>query len=255
MSYFAMDYYNQIAQGRYSNITPWEKLGFNDTIVNVEEDIIPQGGLYTWPAAATKMDLVSSNANDDGDPVGTGARTVTIYGLGATYNSLSETVTLNGTTPVQTANTYLRINNMRVATVGALNKPAGNLTLSETGGTTYRYGYIRAGFTRQRTMIYTVPLGQTLYIVSGTFSSTSGSATHWLRWTLRATYDDRAGLVLPANFFMPISEFQIQDATFQRDYQIPMRLPATVDIKLSGIADAVGSNEVCSCALRGYLVS
>jgi len=102
MSYLASPFYDNIAQGRYSNIQSWSKIGFNPEIKNVTEDLIPQGGVYTFPASATKMDLVSDNDNDGktGSPSSTGARTVTIYGLGATYNSLSETVTMNGTTPV-----------------------------------------------------------------------------------------------------------------------------------------------------------
>jgi hypothetical protein len=60
---------------------------------------------------------------------------------------------------------------------------------------------------------------------------------------------------LPANFFMPFFEFQIQDACMVREFFIPLRFPATTDIKLSGIADASGADEACSCALRGYLVS
>jgi hypothetical protein len=147
----------------------------------------------------------------------TGARTVTIYGLGATYNELSETVTLAGTTPVETVNEYLRINNMRVATVGASNVPEGNLTLSEANGTTYRYGYIRAGFTRQRNCIYTVPLGKTLYITDKTISAVCGAAGHWTRFTLRANYDDKSDTVLARGLWVPYAEISIVESTFEKE--------------------------------------
>lgn len=256
MSYFKVPFYDAVSQKQYSTIVRWDKLGFNPEIKNVEEDLIPQGGVYTFPAAATKMDLVSDNDNDGktGSPSSTGARTVTIYGLGATYNSLSETITMNGTTPVQTANTYLRINNMRVATAGTGGKPIGNLSLSETGGTTYKYGYIRAGFTRQRTMIYTVPLGSTLYITSVSLSAVCGASGHWTRFTFRANYDDKADVVRAVGLYYPYFETSIVESAFERPFAMPIRFPATTDIKMSAICDGTVTM-LCENVMRGYLAT
>jgi hypothetical protein len=254
MAYIGSTFYDGIAQKRYSNIVRWEKLGYNPDIKNVEEDLWSYGGVYTFPAAATKMDLVSSDAADDGNPVGTGARTVTIYGLLADKTEASETLTMNGTAAVQTANTYLRINNMRVATVGAINAPVGNLTLSETGGTTYRYGYIRAGFTRQRNCIYTVPTGKTLYITSSVYSAVTGASGHWTRFTLRATYDDKSDTLLPAGFYMPYTELSIVESSFTKSYENPLRFIAGTDLKVSAICDATVVM-LSQCVLRGYLTT
>jgi len=252
MSYFKVPFFDAISQNQYSNIVAWSKLGFNPEIKNLDEDIWSYGGTYVWPASATKMDLVSSDADDaDGD---TGARTVTIYGLGATYNELSETVTMAGTTPVETVNEYLRINNMRVATTGASNAPEGNLTLSEANGTTYRYGYIRTLFTRQRNCIYTVPLGKTLYITSALYSAVTGAVGHWTRFTLRANYDDKSDTILARGLWMPHTELSIVETSFTRDYEIPERFPATTDVKVSAVCDGTVTM-LCQCVLRGYLVT
>jgi hypothetical protein len=255
MSFVASDFYNNVAQKKYSNIIYWSKIGFNPDIRNAEEDLLPQGGVYTFPATATKMDLVSTDADDDGDPADTGARTITIYGLLADYSEASETLTLNGTTPVTTANTYLRINNMRVASAGSSNAPEGILSLSETTGTTYKYGYIRNGFTRQRTLIYTVPLGKTLYITSETLSAVCGASGHWTRYTLRATYDEKADTVLRAGLYMPFMETSIVESAFERHFAIPLRFPATTDIKLSAVTDTSGTATLVPGVLRGYLVT
>ena len=255
MSYIGRNFLTNIALGGYSNIVPWSKTGYNGDVDNADEDLWPYGGVYTFPASATKMDLVSSDGGDDGNPVGLGARTVNLYGVGSDYSELSETITLNGTTPVQTANTYLRINTMRVATAGAGGVPIGNLTLSETGGTTYRYGYIRAGFTRQRQMIYTVPLGKTLYITSITISGANASASHWARFTLRANYDEKSGLVLATTLFMPFFEDMVVDQSFAKEYSVPIKFPATVSLRMNVISDAGASNEICSSTMRGFVTT
>ena len=250
--FFKVPFYDAIAQKQYSNIAAWSKIGFNPDIKNAEEDLLPQGGVYTFPASATKMDLVSTDADDaDGD---TGARTVTIYGLLADYSEASETLTLTGTTLVTTANAYLRINNMRIASAGSSNAPEGILTLTETTGTTYKYGYIRNGFTRQRTMVYTVPLGKTLYITSETLSAACGASGHWTRYILRATYDEKSNTVLRAGLYMPFMETTIVETAFERHFAIPLRFPAKTDIKMSAVCDGTVVTLV-QAALRGYLVT
>ena len=60
--------------------------------------------LYPYLAAASLLQVSSGSANDTA--AGTGARTVTIVGLDANYNVISETLTMNGVTPVQTVNSY-----------------------------------------------------------------------------------------------------------------------------------------------------
>ena len=250
----AKDFYTDIAEGNLTGHSVWSKIGYNDNVDNVEEDMMPLGGLYTFPAAATKMDLASNDDNDGktGSPTSTGARTVKIYGLLADFSEDSETITMNGTTPVTTTKTYLRINNMRIATAGT-GVAIGNLSLSEVGGTTYKYGYIRAGYTRQRQFIYTVPLGKTLYITSMIICGVNAAANHWVRFTLRANYDEKSGLVLATNMFMPFEEIQGVDVTFLRDYKLPIKFPATVSLRMNVISDASNADERCSCEARGYL--
>jgi hypothetical protein len=251
----SMPYLYDIVEGNVSGHEAWSKIGFNDDVDNATEDLWPYGGLYTFPAAATKMDLVSSDNNDGktGAPTSTGARTVKIYGLLSDYSSASETITLDGTTPVTTTNTYLRINNMRVMTAGTGGVPIGNLTLSETGGTTYRYGYIRAGFTRQRQMIYTVPLGKTLYVTDYMISGTNASAGHWCRFTLRSNYDEKSDTVLATTLFMPHFEVQVVDQVVTHQFALPIKFKATSYIRMQVLSDAGAANEICSAALRGWL--
>lgn len=250
------DPYSKIAEGGHPDIVAWSKIGYNDDVDNVEEDMIVQGLTYDWPASAAKMDIVSDSAEDKGTATaGTGARTITIYYLDSTGADKSETVTMNGTTLVTTTASIKRVNNMRVATTGSSNKSVGNITLSETGGTTKKHGYIRAGYTRMRQCVWTVPTGKVLYVTSVTVSGVNAAAGHWCRFTTRATYDDKSGLVLPANLFIPFHELFIVDQSFTKVLEMPTRFPAGVDIKVSALSDASGANEKCSCSLRGYVVT
>lgn len=108
---------------------------------------------YTYPVAATKMNL----AGTAGDTA-----SILISGLSATYAPISETLVLNGATPVQTVNSYLRINGMQV-TVGSATNPAGVVTLKDLTNTTI-YAQINAGVGRTQAAIYTVPAGFTYFL-------------------------------------------------------------------------------------------
>lgn len=84
------------------------------------EDVWPNGAVQAiWvpPTAARVHNINSSDASDNSN--GSGARTVFISGLDATYTEVSETVVLNGVSNVATVNSYIMINAMNVATTGS----------------------------------------------------------------------------------------------------------------------------------------
>lgn len=90
---------------------------------------------YTEPSAAAQRSVKSSSAADAA--AGTGARTVEItYYDGTGAGPLTETVTLNGTTAVNTVATDIRfVERLTVTTVGSGGANAGTLSLySTTGG-------------------------------------------------------------------------------------------------------------------------
>lgn len=60
MSYSNSSYYDSIAQGRYSNISAWTKVGYNEVITTAEENVWSNGGLYVFPPAAVQMEIVGS---------------------------------------------------------------------------------------------------------------------------------------------------------------------------------------------------
>lgn len=137
-------------------------------------DVWEGGGLYPFPVSASQMEVFSSSASDAAS--GPGARSFILSGLDSSYNTISETVAMNGTTPVQTINSYLRINSNTLASSGADRMNDGDVTIRVAGGGTV-LGIARAGIGFTGMCIYSVPVGHTLFvegIFMSVFSNTNG---------------------------------------------------------------------------------
>jgi len=254
MSFLASPFSDNISQGRYSNIVSWSKLGYNNDIDTgaAGEDLWAVGGTYVYPAAEQGMEVRSSDADDDGNPAGNGVRTVTVYYLNLAGEEKTETVTMNGTTNVNTVATDIyRIQNFRVTTVGTTGSAEGDIDIRNKTDHSTVYSRIPAGFTRARNSIYRVPLGKTLYICQAAVSSIGTSAGKDVLFSLLAKYDDKSATVL--DFFMPFAEIGVVDGAVVNTFCMPIKIPALVDIKVRGIAG--NDNSKCTSALRGYLVS
>jgi hypothetical protein len=125
------------------------------------DDIWEGGGGYPFQTVASKLEILSASASDTA--AGTGAQTMMIHGLDANFNALSETITMNGVTPVQSAGTYLRVNGLNIVTAGSGHKNAGDITLRLTGaGATQAIA--RAGYGFAKSCVFTVPAGFTLLV-------------------------------------------------------------------------------------------
>lgn len=171
-----MDFYTAVGLNMLSpNIRRVTALGNNPDVdsASVPEDIWSGGGLYPFLTAATNLEIVSSSVNDTA--AGTGARTVTIFGLDASYVEISSTVTLNGTTAVAVPIQYFRINSILVITAGSLEVNDGAITVRDAGAGATR-GLIPQNVSISRQAIFTVPAGHTLSIHSilGSLNRISG---------------------------------------------------------------------------------
>jgi len=146
--------------------------------MGADEDIWDGGGDWVQPTAARIHDIVSTSANDDGSPAGTGANTLRILGLDGSYNEISEDITLNGVTNVPTTNSYIMIHQMRVLTAGSTNSNVGTITATaQVDGTIT--AQINPTENTTQMAIYQVPAGKTGFIVRGYFNinKSGGAAT------------------------------------------------------------------------------
>lgn len=179
---------------------------------------------YNEPAAAAQRSIASSSANDSSG--GTGARTVVLHyfdGTGA--GPFTETLTLNGTTAVNTVASNIRfIEKMEVATVGSGGSNAGTITLyGSTGGTggtvgTIGVGSLLPGVGDNRTRwahhyIATDWVGKTAVLVVGIQSGGSGTSGKFYITTRHPLVPDSAEVA--SNGILLVS------GTFTRQLQYP----------------------------------
>jgi hypothetical protein len=239
-----------VAEGNIANHQPFSKMGFNPDVDSSEEDIWAVGGLYAWPTANMRMEVVSSSADDAAE--GTGARTVRIRYLTSAFVEKSEDITLNGVTPVPTVATDIyRMNWFRVLTAGTGNKSAGDIDIRHLTDTPI-YSRIPVGLTRARNAMYTVPVGKTLYVTQLTYSTGNSQGGRFCRFSFRSNYEDLSN-TLTGNVFYPYSEIGVQDGAFTITYDTPMKFIAGADIKVSATGDATNADALCSVQYRGWL--
>jgi len=244
----AIPYLYDIAKDHIPDHASWSMMGYNAALTTTQETLWPNSSEYAFPTAKGQLEVVSSDNTQD-KANGTGALTVEVNYLRDDYSEGSVTLTMNGTAAVATGASHAdiwRVNSFHVKTTGTNLAPVGNLTLrGASGGATY--GYIPAGKTRARTAVYTVPLGKTLYITS---FGASAVGIKYVLFTLHANCDPDTLALLQRGLFFPLAEVALMDTAYNKLLDIPLRLPATTDFKVSATAEAAA---IGTCHLRGWL--
>jgi hypothetical protein len=167
----------QVARGQITGHEVINIFGYNPDVDTSEESVWPDGGTIPHPTTASVLKISSSSANDTS--AGTGARTVAIFGVDADYNEVSESVILDGQTPVNTGYSYLYINGFYVTTAGSGGVNAGNINAGTgvvtAGVPAVLYDIIATGYNNRTTAQYCVPAGYTGYLITGII--TTGQVT------------------------------------------------------------------------------
>ena len=235
----------QVARGYITNHAPQNIFGYGTTPATaglfrtVWENMTTTE--YVFPSSAVTMNLVSAAAGD--------TATITIVGLDASYNLLTESLVLNGTTNVPTVNQYFRINNMFVS-VGSATNPSGVITLTNSGVT---YAQINTGvfngttssLGRSQMAVYTVPAGYTFYGYRyGAYSSFNGNSTNYT--TYRAI----------TNFSSGVQQLIVQ-TPFNTNYEVQRHYPFAyaekTDLRFQ-IASSAAVSAVVSINIGGVLI-
>ena len=164
-----------LAKGAFQNLELINIFGRNSDIDSdvTFETIWDFGGDYIFPTAAAQLDVQSDNTNDS-FPSGTGARQIEIIGLDANYDEITETVDLNGTTTVQTTQSFFRVNRASVVSSGGKTGAAGNITVDSGADT---LAFIQPIFNTTLMAVYTVPNNKNAYIVFASARIVAGSAS------------------------------------------------------------------------------
>jgi hypothetical protein len=228
----------QVSRGQITFHSPLYLFGFTTSLGSTAygplwEGLTGAGGNYVYPSSAVVMTLASSSASDT-------AVVITVNGLDANYNQISENVALNGTTNVNTTKSFLRINNMMTYSGNAV----GAVT-AINGGTTY--AKITAGNGDTQMSLFTVPAGYTFYQTYFQADSNT-SVTSGAYVKLRTYYvDNAAGGVIHA------SVQSVFNQQLQVPLQYPVEFPEKCDIQYQLVGSG-GAGAVADVYVGGILV-
>lgn len=237
------EFYLQVARSQIAGHESNFKFGFNPDVDDALETVWAEGGLYSYLSAATILKVSSSSTDDTA--AGTGARTVEIFGLDGNYNEISETVTLNGQTAVNTTNSYLRINRGVVRSAGSGGQNAG-VIYAGTGTVTSgvpanKYLSIAIGDNQTLMSLWTVPAGYTAFILHTDVTVATSQSNKYCTAKLVAR---------------PYGEvFQVKDVFVKSQgsttqfYSIPIRFDEKTDIEWRAIGDSAGADIAISAAM------
>ncbi len=157
------DFMLEVSKGNIAGHSKVNKFGHNPA-ATAGEDVWHGGGAYAfYPTTAQTVQAASASVLDTS--AGTGARTLMVYGLDSSWEEISETVTLSGTSPVVLSNQYIRMYRAVVLTAGSLETNAGAITVEVSGGDTAIY--IGTGDGQTQHAIYTIPANKTAYFLKG----------------------------------------------------------------------------------------
>lgn len=212
----------QVSRGQIPLHYKLHKFGFNSLVQNVEETIWDVGGIYAYPSSAAKMTATSTDGANDED------LQVTIQGLDADYNELSETVILNGSGTAETNSFFLRVNR---AFIAGSQEPSGTINITNSSIT---YARIMLGENQSLMAIWTVPAGYTAYMLQNnttcyTEQNNKFGITRLVTRELGGVFrtQDKHTVVLSQNVV---------------DYPIPKSIPEKTDIEMRAIASSSNAN-------------
>jgi hypothetical protein len=221
----------QIAQGLIAGHRAVFKAGYNPSIANnTEESLWSHSVIYPWASwgAGGTLSCASASASDVG--------TLYITGLKASdWTEVSEQVTLNGTTPVVTTNSFIRINSLSFS--GA-DTNVGEIHVYRNGATV---GYIGAGEGQGQMAQFSVPAGYTAYILNGNANMGKGN-DGFGKFKYR----------MYGGSFQTAMTFLLFQSTFDYKFEAPLALPEKSDLDVTMLASVSGT--ACSCAYSLILI-
>lgn len=152
------DYLFDIARGCYDDATLNHKFGVNPDIDagTGPETIWSAGGLYPWSALDTPqvVYVVTTNAADIG--------VVTVEGLDADWNVVSEDVSVNGIGSVVTTTVFKRV--FRLLFTNTASNNVGVITARTVSSSGTIVAQIDAGVSQSLMAVYSVPSDHTAYL-------------------------------------------------------------------------------------------
>jgi hypothetical protein len=227
----------QVARGQIDGHDHLDLFGYSAAVGSTAfgplwEGLTSSGGNYPFPSTAATLSVASSSVSDT-------AVTMLIDGLDANFEPITESVALNGTTPVITTQLFLRVNSVKTTAGNAV----GNVTFTHTSTVIAK---VNAGNGNTQMSVYTVPAGYTLFInyyqADGNTTTTSGAYMN----TRQRFVHHPSGVVTVLNQTTYLNNLQIP---YTVPYEVLEKTDFEIQFKGSGGAGAL-QNTYCG----GYLI-
>ncbi len=214
------------------------RIGFQSNVPTASFVRINDGITSEVSLSGEILRLVSTSASDSAS--GTGVRTVLVHGIDINNKSVGETIALNGTTPVNTVNTFIRADALFAMTVGSNGFAVGTITLTNPAGT-LTYGNMLPSNNAWKSGTFYTDGFQVAYIHQWAVSSYSTNIRFELFSSGTGGYSTGAPLGRHAA--------SLTDNSFHASFPVPIRVGKQGVMFTRGIAKNATNEATCSFEL------
>lgn len=231
----ALDYLFEISTGRAVGRKTVNRFGRNPNMTSGEWDAVWNGGANYTGFDAVNAEIVSVVSSNSGDILGGGGVSrIEVFGLNENYLEQSEIIELNGTTPVLSTKSYIRLDSAKClgdGTLADMRVNLGEITIRQSITTANVFATIPVGYCATMIACYTVPANKVAYITS---QGVSISKNH------TASIDARIRTREYGGIFQVKGESAVNTtgtAYLKRDFTTYPKLKPKTDIMIEGNAD------------------
>lgn len=234
----------QASAGNIFGVSNLFKYGRNPSVGITEEAIWDVGGAYSFLISAEKLSVYSSSTSDISG--GAGAWSVLVIGLDSSFNEISETFILNGTTGVSSTNYFLRVYRAYVIQSGSTTHTTtniGNITIQSKTTSTI-LAQINATMGQTLMAVYTVPNGYSFFLKNIVFNVGQGKQALFRIRTRSANIENDS--------FRTKFVLDVYENTLAQNLSISQTAPEKTDIVISCQMSST-PEATASASFTGYL--
>jgi len=236
----------ETAKGIIPGTAGLNKFGRNVDVAGATHEIIWDGHAtaLTFPTVAAQLTITSSG---DDDAAGTAAQSITIQGVDANWDLLSETIDLDATSDATSVGSYLRVFRAFVASVGAATEWNDNDIDILSGANLL--ARISATMGQTLMAVYSVPVNKSLYITDYYFSLLrSTGATAVAAEVDMHTRDSVTGVTLLKH---TLGGLNTGGTPFPFEFTPPFKVSEKTDVWMDASSSAAAD---ISAGFNGYLI-
>jgi len=200
-----------LARGYIQGHEHIHKFGYSTSIGTSDVLVWDGSETYTYPTTAVPLGVVGTSTTDNSQ--------ITVQGVDADYNFVSNIVTLDGTTTVTTSASFLRTFR---AFVSDDNAPAGDVNIRHSGNLVAK---IQEGENQTLMATYTVPAGHTAYLYEIVLGSATEQSNKYVRIRLRAKED--------GGVFRTKAKYTLSGQNFEEIFDVPLVFNEKTDIEIT----------------------